>query len=85
MEDKFGGFNNSRTLKMNTSAIYQIKVQGSLKSSWSDSLSGMNITSFEQDEGVTTLVGKLQDQAALTGVLQALYESHFPILLVQLI
>ena len=85
MEDNSSGFYKNSNLKMNTPAIYQIKVQGSMNSSWSDSLSGMNITSYEQDGDVTTLVGKLQDQAALTGVLQALYESHFPILLVQVI
>ncbi len=80
--DLSSDYNNS-TLKVNTPAIYHIKVQGKLSGSWSDSLSGMNITNYEQDGNVTTLVGKLQDQAALTGVLQALYESHFPILLLE--
>jgi len=48
-----------------------------MSSSWSDSLSGMNITSYKQDGNVTTLVGNLREQAALAGVLQTLYD--FPI------
>ena len=80
--DKSGDYNNS-TLKINTPAIYHIKVHGKLSGSWSDSLSGMNITNYKQDGNITTLVGKLKDQAALAGVLQTLYELHFPILLVE--
>ena len=80
--DKSGDYNNS-TLKINTPAIYQIKVQGKLSGSWSDSLSGMNITNYKRDGNITTLVGKLKDQAALAGVLQTLYELRFPILLVE--
>ena len=80
--DKSGDYNNS-TLKINTPAIYHIKVHGKLSGSWSDSLSGMNITNYKQDGNITTLVGKLKDQAALAGVLQTLYELRFPILLVE--
>jgi hypothetical protein len=32
---------------------------------------------------VTTLVGRLRDQAALAGVLEALYNLHLPVLAVQ--
>jgi len=73
------------TLKMDAPAIYQIEVLGSLANNWNDNLSGMNITNFNQDGNVTTLVGMLRDQAALAGVLQTLYELHVPILLVEYI
>jgi hypothetical protein len=49
MKDDLYSDHNKRNIKMNTPAIYQIKVQGSLNRNWSDSLSGMNITSYEQD------------------------------------
>jgi hypothetical protein len=63
-------------------ATYQIRVQGRLKASWSDRLEGMTISVAAPDEGpvVTTLEGKLPDQAALAGVLNTLYELHLPVL-----
>jgi hypothetical protein len=66
---------------------YRISVEGCLKESWSDRLGGMTITrSSSPDHGeVTTLVGRLRDQAALSGVLNTLYELHLPILSVELL
>jgi hypothetical protein len=45
----------------------------------------MVITASSEDDDVyvTTLVGKLRDQAQLSGVLNTLYELHLPILLVE--
>jgi hypothetical protein len=83
MNDELSGDYKNSIPKIDSPAIYKIKVQGKLSSSWSDSLSGMNITSYKQDGNVTTLVGMLRDQAALAGVLQTLYELRFPILLVE--
>jgi hypothetical protein len=83
MNGEISGEHKNSTPKINLPAIYKIKVQGKLSGSWSDSLSGMNITSYKQDGNVTTLVGNLRDQAALAGVLQTLYELRFPILLVE--
>ena len=62
--------------------IYRIEVQGSLDANWSDRLGGMKITKEKQKEGtwVTTLFGRLPDQAALLGVQTALYELHLPLL-----
>ncbi len=58
-------------------AIYQICVEGTLAPEWSKRLAGMRIT--PADEGRTMLVGRLNDQAALLGVLTALYELHLPV------
>jgi hypothetical protein len=64
-------------------AIYHICVQGVIAPSWSDRLEGMNIhLSSVGEYRVTTLDGELSDQAALAGVLNALYELHLTILMV---
>ena len=44
----------------------------------------MNITcTNDGDMVITTLIGKLKDQAALAGLLQSLYEMKLPIISVQ--
>ena len=74
-----------KDFKLWTPATYRIKVQGWLDESKSEFLGGMTITTSSQgDEGVmTTLVGRLRDQAELSGVLNTLYEFHLPILSVE--
>jgi hypothetical protein len=74
-----------KDFKFWTPAKYRIKVQGYLDESKSEFLGGMTITTSSQgDEGVmTTLVGRLRDQAELSGVLNTLYELHLPILSVE--
>ena len=51
----------------------------------SDLLGGMTISPHIVEAGppVTTLEGELSDQAALAGVLNALYELHLTVLLVK--
>ena len=65
-------------LKLWTPARYRIRVKGYLHPSWSDRLGGMSITTTgEADETpVSTLVGRLLDQAALMGVLDTLYNYY---------
>jgi len=58
-------------------ATYRISVKGALDSEWSNRLAGMQITATDEDD--TILVGRLNDQAALNGVLVALYELHLPV------
>ena len=62
--------------------IYRIQVRGELDAAWSDRISGMDITVDRSDaEGpVTTLMGRLPDQAALSGVLETLYELRLRVL-----
>ena len=69
-------------LRMDGPAIYSIRVQGSLEPQWADRIEGMNITEDSSAGGsmVTVLVGRLNDQAALAGVLNTLYELHMPVL-----
>jgi len=74
---------NLQEMKLWTPAEYRICVKGHLDPTCSDWLGGMSITtSGEADEvTVTTLVGRLLDQAALLGVLNTLYDYyHCPLL-----
>ena len=70
---------------METPASYRIRVRGELDESFSDRLGGLTITINSAGERgpVTTLLGRLADQAAVSGVLNALYELHLPVLSVE--
>ena len=69
-------------MKLETPATYRIRVQGHLDDSWSDRLGGMVISRAYTDKKnpETILVGHLIDQAALAGVLKALYNLRMPLL-----
>lgn len=68
-------------------ATYRIQVKGHLDDRWSDRLGGMTIKAIGEAEGAveTILVGWLPDQAALCGVLNALYNLHLSLVSVELI
>jgi hypothetical protein len=65
-------------------AVYEIRVAGVLNESWSEYLSGMAIvnTPAGQQTALTeaTLTGRLEDQAALLGVLNTLYDFGYLLL-----
>jgi hypothetical protein len=71
--------------KLETPATYRVRVQGRLDSRWADRLGGMAITADTAADkpSVTILVGYMADQAALSGVLNTLYELHLPLLSVE--
>jgi hypothetical protein len=56
-------------------ATYQITVLGRLDERWSDWFGHMTITTEREGNGrlITTLTGTVADQAALQGMLRALY------------
>ncbi len=56
---------------MNTASIYRIRVRGMVPESWIDRLGGLHIAEVSSTQ--TTLEGWLPDEAALKGVLDALY------------
>ena len=72
-------------MKLETPATYRIRVQGEMNASWLDRLGNMAITSDTASDKppVTILVGHLSDQAALSGVLNTLYEMRMPLLSVE--
>lgn len=63
-------------------AIYKITVDGELGVDMSDRIGGMQIKVDRSVPGepVSMLVGRIDDQAALSGVLNTLYELHLSIL-----
>jgi len=67
-------------------ANYRIVVEGHLDPSYSSRLAGMAISTTERDDRkpLTILVGLVQDQAELSGVLDTLYNLHLPIVSVEI-
>jgi len=76
-----------KDLKFDASAPYRIRVQGHLDDSWSDRLGGMVITRAftSNQQPMTILIGTMNDQAALSGVMNALYGEHLPVFSVELL
>jgi len=74
---------NQKKIGFEYPAVYSIRVLGCLEKSWSRRLSGLNILSYTSGltNGIemTTLTGELIDQAALMGVLNALYNLRLTI------
>ena len=76
-----------KDLKFEAPASYRIRVQGHLEDDWSARLGGMVITrAFTEDkQPMTILVGRLSDQAALSGAMNTLYERHLSVFSVELL
>ena len=57
-------------------ATYRITVQGRLDESWSDWFNGMTIAVMNEDDPlpITTLIGRIIDQAALRGILTKIWD-----------
>ena len=72
-------------IKFEKPAVYRIRVTGHINDSLSDQLGGMVVTRAftSEKQPMTILVGQLLDQAALSGVLNELYEMHLPLLTVE--
>jgi len=68
-------------------AEYKISVIGFLDENMSDRLGGLAILNTHPDQcaeaSIVTLTGKLTDQAALFGVLNAVYNMRMPLLSVE--
>ena len=68
-------------------ALYKIKVVGELKENWSKRLQGMQIN-VKRSPGrmpVSVLIGQINDQSALSGVLNALYDFNMTIISVRML
>ena len=70
---------------MDSPATYRISVGWRIDAGWSERLGGMTVTTTEGRDSpdTTTIEGRLPDQAALTGLMNTLYELHLPILSVE--
>jgi hypothetical protein len=70
-------------LPLDKSASYQIRVQGYVSPRLADRL-GLSIAEVDEpDQTVTTLSGRIVDQAALLGILNSLYGMGFSLLSVE--
>lgn len=69
-------------IKFSGRAIYKIIIKGKLDQDRSDQLAGLTITNEQKNHGVvtSTLVGEITDQAALSGILNILYNLRFSVL-----
>jgi len=76
---------SEHALTVDRPATYRIQVVGYLDQNWSTRLGGLAINPSEKEgkQAVTTLSGPLIDQAALFGVLKALYDMRLPLLSVE--
>lgn len=76
---------DTSNLSFSGSAFYVIKVLGELSSDYSKRLGGMKISVEERldSKPISILEGKLRDQAALSGILNTLYQFHLTVLSVQ--
>ena len=81
------GSQSWKNLTFDGPAPYRIRVLGHLDDSWSDRLGGMVLTrAFSSDkQPMTILIGRLEDQAALAGVMNALYSLHLSVFSVELL
>jgi len=67
------------------SATYRIVVEGYLDPSYSDRIAGMTISTTDRGnrKPLTTIVGRVRDQAELSGVLETLYSLHLTLVKVE--
>ncbi len=74
-----------RPQRPSRACTYRIRVEGHLDPSWSVRLGGMAIelSPRGEEEQVSTLTGPLQDQCALSGVLNALVDRRHSVISVR--
>ena len=67
---------------MSGPANYRIRVRGRIDTDLSDRLEGMHIENLALSNGKveSVLEGRLLDQAALSGILNKLYDLHLPVM-----
>jgi hypothetical protein len=76
-----------KKLTFDSSATYEIRIQGSLDESWKDYLNAVTIEVQSQPDEppVTVAICEFVDQAALTGALSHVYNMSLPLLSVKYI
>ena len=72
---------SGRFMTLDRSGNFEIRVHGIVDEHWSDYLGGAVIKREEPPSvSVSVLRGQFQDQAALMGILNTLYDLGFPVL-----
>lgn len=79
--------NGQQHFKFRRPATYEIQVEGEAGTYLSDLFGQMQITILKNkgQPPITTLVGRIRDQAELSGLLNTLYDMHLSITSVNLI
>ncbi len=77
----------NKDLNFKKAAIYKIVVNGILEETSSDSYRGMQVTVERKKgkENFSVLVGEIRDQAALSGILNNLYEAQLTVISVNML
>jgi hypothetical protein len=68
---------------MYETAVYRIRLQGTLDETWAECLGAdfrVQVNDQTPNANITTLTGKVSDQAALLGLLNSLYNVGLPLL-----
>lgn len=79
-DKKIGG----RTFGFDKSAFYKIEVLGKIPIDYFDRFPGMSLKhNYDGEKTSTILTGRLPDQAALSGVMNGLYDIHMSVLSVE--
>lgn len=73
--------------KFRNPAVYKIKVKGEISGSLKDRFGGLqiNVERSKDMDSVTVLIGQINDQSALSGILTSLYDFQFPIISVNML
>jgi hypothetical protein len=70
--------------RLDERALYRIQVQGLIGQQWNTYYQGFTISvGGEADGAVTMLAGVVQDQAALLGILNSLYQMGYALLSIE--
>jgi hypothetical protein len=69
---------DTRAQAFDLPAVYEIRVRGIIGPEWSDWFDGLTITPGDDNE--TVLIGLVEDQPALNGILKKICELGFPLI-----
>lgn len=74
-----------KRITVDSPATYELRLQGRLDERWSEYLGGaeIQVVSPPDEPPVTVVTGRFQDQAALAGALNLLYDLGLPLLSVE--
>jgi hypothetical protein len=79
--------NQNPEFSFSKAAVYKIRVNGDLSKNLSERLAGLqiNVERFRGKGPISVLIGQINDQAALAGILNTLYELHLSIISVNML
>ena len=66
-------------------AIYKIKVKGEMTDGWPERIWGLQIHQVKGNNTISTLVGRIADQSALSGILNMLYDKHITVISINML